>query len=171
MTDCKDKCWCKKFKIKISEDEIETMIDCLYVMTNKIDHLYDGIEKCFERIESIEAEPRVTLSYHDSVFKRIEKLEGYMEMEDHVTASDVLLRLCQLENDFDEVCKNFDANRVMIHRKPYRCPVCNGTRYGAPELVTAQGTMTIDGVQKKIGDTMYLMPTCKCCEGKGIVWG
>jgi len=105
------------------------------------------------------------------VNSRLENLEGYMRMEDRVTASDILLRLSHLESQFDEICKNYDANRVIVQRQPYKCPICEGAGYSKPEIRATMQSMTIDGVQCKKGDSVYFKATCRTCEGKGIVWG
>lgn len=56
-------------------------------------------------------------------------------------------------------------------KKPYKCPVCDGARYGKQELRASFQSMSVDGIQVKEGDSFYFKPTCTACEGKGIVWG
>lgn len=135
----------------------------------------------------------------DVVFDKLEKLEGYMTMEDRVTASDVLLRLTELEtnvdfekakeliyqgaqthatilklqsrlkeleNRFDDVCKNFDANRVIIHREPFKCPVCRGVG----KLAIDEQTEILDQYRPDLSKKLGNYDKCHSCSGKGIVW-
>lgn len=55
MTNCKDKCWCKKFAAKEPDADAPPLLHDLYTMAHKIDHLYNGVEKCFDRIEELAA--------------------------------------------------------------------------------------------------------------------
>lgn len=104
MTNCKDKCWCRNFPIKSANHDLPSNMYDLSSIEHKIEHLYDGVEKCFERIESIEAEPKVKLSYHDSVFERIKKLE---EMQKNMLT-----------------CPNIIWAKY--NKTPHCCPVCDG---------------------------------------------
>lgn len=74
-------------------DSIEIRIDILE------SHLSD-IHPQFFTVRQSDDDPDpilISQSGIDNIIERVEKLEGYMEMEDRVTASDVLLRLTQLE--------------------------------------------------------------------------
>lgn len=107
--------------------------------------------------------------------ERIEKLEGYMKIEDRVTASDVLLRLSAIESRQDKLNQDFEHKLDIDFKKwqeyfslygklvftpipkgtPHKCPVCEGKR---KEL----NIMPSGG---------YFESECKTCEGKGMVWG
>lgn len=97
MTNCKDKCWCKKYPIRESEFDDPPLLQGMTHMAHKIDHLYDGVEKCFERVEKIDDFLLIKDRVNESVQQRLERLETYMNMEDRVTASDILQRIYRLE--------------------------------------------------------------------------
>lgn len=101
--------------------------------------------------------------------ERLENLEDYMQMEDRVTASDVLCRLIRLEQEkiiyksttidaLLERIKAFEENYQMLseklnnlqlyHKKPWKCLICDGSGYRL---------------------TPY--DVCKTCENTGIIWG
>lgn len=86
-----------------------------------------------------------------SLLERVEKLEGYMEMEDRVTASDVLCRLNELER-FQDVTRL--QYKEVKKKRLYKCPACDAKGY-------------IHGVENNI----VYGHQCKSCDSKGIVWG
>lgn len=106
-----------------------------------------------------------------NILNRLDRIEGYLEIEDRVTASDVLCRLTKLEEAYTasfETAKEIIFQGAQTHasilkceakykelekmnRKPHKCPVCEGHC----------GTI-INGV---------IDEDCRSCEGKGIVWG
>jgi DnaJ-class molecular chaperone len=122
------------------------------------------------------------------IFKRLDKLEDYMKMEDRITASDVLLRLNEVQtwimkhekegqeygNELEERNKkitnqlsqmNISLNYILSdlevgyrNKKPHKCPVCDGA--GMTNCLT---NSFIKYDEKNV--------ICKSCEGKGIVWG
>ncbi len=101
--------------------------------------------------------------------ERLEKLESYMKMEDRVTASDIIIRVYNLERKIEAIGDISDAINRMIElgqkqdeMKPFKCPVCDGKR----DIFTPE-TMSFDirFNEKKIG-----FSACNACEGKGIVW-
>ena len=151
MTDCKDKCWCKKFSnkeiIKPQKDDPAICHD-LYEMAYQIEHLYDGIEKCFERIEKIDDFLLIRDKINKTIMDRLENLEGYMETEDRITASDVLFKIDDIYKSI-AVMQNQDRTKV----RPHKCPVCDV------------------GIRLQPGSGGLGLSYCKTCEGKGIVWG
>ena len=88
----------------------------------------------------------------NKIYERLEKLESYMEMEDRITASSVLLRLNELENH-------------KLKNKPHKCPVCDGNRtiQTYSNVVEASETRFIDNLGRHFIN-------CKSCDGRGIVW-
>jgi hypothetical protein len=99
MTGCRDKCWCKKLPINKVDPDDPPLLQDIFTMSHKIEHLYDGVEKCFERIEKIEN------SDHD---ERISSLEE----------AGIEKRLLKLEAIFH--CSSSDHGK-----KPFVCPRCN----------------------------------------------
>ncbi len=85
MTDCKARqCWCKD----MAQSEKDQVRESLRIMQ--------------ERIAAIEASPKIQLSYHDSVFDRIDNLESHM--------GDVHPSFCRVgEND-----PNHDPDPILI---------------------------------------------------------
>ncbi len=164
---CPDKCWCKHIPKQASYTA-----------------LYECMKTMMARINELEALPKIQLSYHDSVFKRIkaledlqkendpdpilisqsgiddiierlESIEGYIEMEDRITASDILQRLNKIESRFPGVMKS-----------PYKCPLCNG------DGKTLTQSNVAEPFEKRIIDSLGRHFTwCSACEGKGIIWG
>lgn len=55
---------------------------------------------------------------------RIENLESYMEMEDRITVSEVLLRLIELER-FQEITRS-QYEKVIKAKVLHICPTCDG---------------------------------------------
>lgn len=113
--------------------------------------------------------------------EHIDKLHELINIEDRITASDVLCRLTSLEThknyqidenrkvskkieELDEQLKfnievfktNFSAIKSIQSEKFHKCPACSG-----------------EGIKK--GEVLLSMPPqwpeCRACEGKGIVWG
>ncbi len=78
MTDCKDKCWCYQFSEEMKQKKwFEYWAN---ITDRQIKELQSAIE-CYQ--------------------ERISKLERYMEIEDRITACDVLARLTVLETSVD----------------------------------------------------------------------
>lgn len=147
-------------KVGRLEERINNHEKCLPNHEHLINHCQQGIEKVFERIEKLEA--------------YIEKLHGLINMEDRITASDVLLRLTKLE-ELNEKCfkanpiaqieerfkmieaefpKIKDAFRFVKFKKPHKCPLCEG-----------------EGYKRWSSENMAGGGRCSTCEGIGIVWG
>lgn len=74
MTNCKDKCWCRKLKIKSPDGDAPPLMQDLFSMAHKIEHLYDGIEKCFERIELIDMAILPAGRIEDFVKQNVDKI-------------------------------------------------------------------------------------------------
>ncbi len=67
--------------------------------------------------------------------------------------------LDRLQSQFDEVCKNYDANRVIVHREPFKCPVCEGC---GNDKGTRESNPNFEFCMK--------YASCHACKGKGMVW-
>lgn len=111
--------------------------------------------------------------------KHIEKINDMINMEDRITASDVLCRLTKLEsiiqqcfdaNPIAKIYERFNAleksileiriqfiDQIGDGKKPHKCPVCEGEGVNKNKLV-----LVMDGVKK---------PSCNSCDGTGMVWG
>lgn len=100
-------------------------------------------EKIDELGENIKMLSRELFSFKNSYTILIDKM-----VEENIDA--VWRKIKFLEDKIDDLAKNFDDNRVIIHKEPYKCPVCNG-----------EGGYYVSGTQ----DTL-----CNPCAGKGIVW-
>jgi septal ring factor EnvC (AmiA/AmiB activator) len=97
---------------------------------------------------------------HSQIEERLEKLEGYMEMEDRVTASDILLKLARMEDKVQIlIADNIKSTQRYV---PYKCPVCDGKSH----------THRIDDEVKASKNFEFYREyaSCHACEGKGIVW-
>jgi hypothetical protein len=89
--------------------------------------------------------------------EKIEKLEDYMSIEDRISASDVLIRIYELEKHVKNMTECYIRN-LLNPGKPHRCPVCDGNCMRPNPLsgsINAQIPVNLD---------------CIVCEGKGIVW-
>lgn len=115
-----------------------------------INHTQEGIEDCFERIENIEDNFRELEIYAKAIqqeawqvnmMKRIEKIEYIL--------GDVLIKGNPMRIGKKENISN--------HKKPHKCPVCDGECYRNIVADKVSGLMA--------------NPKCLSCEGKGIVWG
>lgn len=106
-----------------------------------------------ERIEKLEAQEA-----------HINKLHEMINMEDRITAGDVLKRLTLIEGEIKEINRFHDVTlaqyRINHIKKPHKCPVCDGN--GIMWDITNKEGLPWPGSQKI---------ECKSCEGKGIVWG
>lgn len=89
------------------------------------------------------------------ISERTEELEGYMKMEDRVTASDVLMRLTEIERFQDITHLQYKKKKA-----PHKCPCCSSV--GFVFDITNEHSLPWPNSQKI---------TCTPCEGKGIVWG
>lgn len=128
-----------------------------------------------DRIKKLESSGNYNKDYGLDLHKELIKL-----MEDHLSLQEHLNMLSQdytefklgypksvenfvevniknLHDRIDVICKNFDSNKAIVHRNPYKCPVCDGV-----------------GINVVIGEVRGLpikSDKCHVCEGKGIVWG
>lgn len=135
------------------------------------------------------------------LFERIIKLEEHLNkiyeminMEDRITAGDVLNRLTlleekislheinlnrkwqantelsnrlsEIESHLKEVCRFQDITnaqyKVNIHKKPHKCPVCDGNK----KRIYLNTDVNGDNFKSQVQENK-----CHVCEGKGIVWG
>jgi DnaJ-class molecular chaperone len=79
--------------------------------------------------------------------------EEYKEMISGINSQ--ISELCFKVNDLYQIRKNMDF------KKPYKCPVCDGT-----------GKVRMSSAQVLLSDPpQYPTEKCTSCEGKGIVWG
>jgi hypothetical protein len=86
-----------------------------------------------------------------NLIKRIEKIEDYIKIEDRVSASDVLIRLSNIESNVDEIVRFQDIThkqyQQLIKKKtPYKCVICDGSSFSKEGM------------------------DCKACGGTCIVW-
>jgi hypothetical protein len=183
MTNCKDKCWCRKIpKRDYSHDEPMLIPNVIY-LRDEVQHLYDGIEKCFERIELIDMailpagriEDFVKQNV-DKIHERIDQLETntdfdkakeliYQGAQTHATILQIQSQLKALTEMYkvlsisvaglqDHYVRNND-------RKPHKCPVCKGL--GNPDITDR----TAYGPRRH----MIENDPCNSCKGTGIMWG
>jgi DNA-binding ferritin-like protein (Dps family) len=73
--------------------------------------------------------------------------------------------MSELEEKIYDLAKNFDDNRVIIHKEPYKCPVCQGEKRIQifTNIVEPFEARTIDNLGR------HFKP-CEICDSKGIVW-
>lgn len=103
MTECKDKCWCKKFPVRESDPDDPPLLQGITHMAHKIEHLYDGIEKCFERIELIDIAISSDGRIEDFVKQNVEKIHERI----------------------DKISKRVDKlSQARGDRMPFVCPRC-----------------------------------------------
>jgi rubrerythrin len=93
------------------------------------------------KLKSTKDQADLVADHYIKTESRLEKLEGYMEMEDRVTATSVLRRI--------EEIANFCNTNWKHNRRPHKCPVCDG---------------------KYITIFKECESACLACD-KGIVWG
>jgi hypothetical protein len=112
MTNCTDKCWCKKLSAKEPDADAPPLLHDLFAMAHKIDHLYDGVEKLFQRIEDLE--DRVT-----GISVCVCKLEesDYDERITDLENSNLEVRLIKIEKILQ--CRGSHGDK-----KPFVCPRC-----------------------------------------------
>lgn len=94
---------------------------------------------------------------YPSLWKRIEKLENYMTMEDRVTASDVLLRLTKIETLVQDIISAPNVVWGKYNKTPHKCPICDG-----------RGDYRRFNPEPSNG---YIDCICTACDKTGIVWG
>ncbi len=138
----------------------------------RIDKLESGdafdYDERIEALEEVSAEKRLLglESWSIKVNERLNDLEGYMKMEDRVTASSILTRIDSIQKSIDDInhCfgnvikqkKVFHISKPAKTQLPHKCPVCEGCGSYA-YYYTDQSAPTIKA--------------CNSCEGKGTVWG
>lgn len=108
----------------------------------QIDHLYDGMERLFDRIERLEAR-------HDREWEEAEQIMDALGKS-----------IGHIQEDIGEIARWRKGIRILTDqsKKPSKCPVCNG-----------RGTLNnFKPIHE--GINQIYMP-CHSCEGKGIVWG
>lgn len=93
----------------------------------------------------------------DQLNKRIEKLEGYMEMEDRVTVSSVLLRLTEIERFQDITHEQY--KKVISDSKPHKCPICEG-----------KGNIKYQTTSPTPPYVLHNTDACNTCNETGIIW-
>ena len=112
------------------------------------------------RIEALEALSKTQVeinknSDYDERINDIEKINAekrLIALETHKNYQTEENR--KVSKRIDEICNNFDENRVLIHRESHPCPICEGKGF-----VFLMYSIT-DSHQVE----------CKSCKGKGIVW-
>lgn len=74
-----------------------------------INALWDEMLECKHRIEEIEQYLGLIeiKPNFNNIYERISKLEGYMDMEDRITASSIIIRLSRIEDKIDKLENNF----------------------------------------------------------------
>jgi len=117
---------------------------CLAYRITRLESRYESFSKT--------QHPSLLKKRLDELENKIEKVEGYMQIEDRVTASHVLLRVDKLEEMQSAMLTMPNVVWTKYHKTPYKCPVCEGTRL----------------CYSKDSDLSW---QCESCEGKGIVWG
>jgi predicted RNase H-like nuclease (RuvC/YqgF family) len=156
-------------------------------MNNTIIELRNRIESLHEfKLRQIDDNKKISRRV-DEIDKKIN--ETQLDLESHCEASiidneyadeqirskfkeidDLKSKFADLEKQIKELKRFQDITHKQYQnrKKPHKCPVCEGTRYSKPEFITA---MSVDGVQCKVGDTIFSKSLCGACEGKGIVCG
>lgn len=180
-----------KGTINEPDPDMPPLLQDLHYMAQKIESLETGVEKIDQFL-------MIKDRVNQSVQNRLENLEGYMEMEDRVTACDVLFRLTELEKFKDEqsqleirfhkIQESIDCLFTCIkglegregirslqqscnHKTPHKCLACNGE--GKKPIPPSENIMyTVMGGQSLTVDALgnhFL--GCVTCKGEGIVWG
>lgn len=149
-------------------------------------------ELSFSTKKAIDNETNSRVAQVDVIHKHIEKLHGLIDIEDRITASDVLCRLTQLETSVDfekakeliyqgaqthasilklkkrltEIERHFSGDYQLIASKlnPHKCPVCEGLGI----VLTEAAKVDFDGMLRA---GLEKKKRCNPCDGKGIVWG
>lgn len=88
----------EEFKNMYAETDEEIPVE---IQLHKIQQSIDCLFTCVKGLEGKQG--LHSLQIHGEFSKRIEKLEGYMTMEDRVTAYDVLNQLAKIEKNFEDV--------------------------------------------------------------------
>lgn len=153
----------------------------------------DIFESIINRIENLEKKYEENLTVHWSRMDRIENHQ--LQLGIPKDASEIVKRLTDLEEsyqglfceishlqdemgnlkkqigDWEEEFYFLKDKLRSRESKPHKCPVCDGSGFGNPEIRTVSHSMTINGVKCVPGDPIYHKAVCNSCEGKGIVWG
>ncbi len=132
----------------------EVQLNVLMKCNQELEKRVDKIEEEIETYDLSDHDERINDIENIGAESRLIRLEAYNKMDKDMTPSDLFLRLCRLEEKFDTVCKNFDDNRVIIKREPFKCPVCEGRR----------------NITTEMPNGAYFDFPCKSCKGEGIVW-
>jgi hypothetical protein len=121
------------------------------------------------------------LDENRAVFKRLNELEAIIKTSRSSTdfsmennAHRINERLTELEQwtrkDEDRIhekLKELERFQDIAHfeyknrnQKPYRCPVCDGTKFG-----------NVKKWNRMTNEIKDVFDTCIICEGKGVIWG
>ena len=79
MSECKDNCWCKRFVV--TSDNYTHFYDALSPLREQIEHLYDGVEKCFERIEQLEIHHARQIDENRKISARVDMILSLLGIE------------------------------------------------------------------------------------------
>jgi hypothetical protein len=163
-------------------EKLVTDLKCLIQLNQ------NGVAKCIEWAEKFENEINSLRGQLEGLSDHIEKVHDLVNLEDRITASDVLNRLTMLETHknyqtdenrkaskrMDEIENGYiqrighlgEALHCMseenekLRKVPHKCPVCEGCG---------------NDKGKKIENPDYEFcmqyASCQSCEGKGVLWG
>lgn len=133
-------------------ENINNVYRTIDAIEQKIDHAQDGVEGCFERVETIEDD------IHNQISPGLIGLEEKIDLHEqqlksirqtYICIEDQRQRIEKLERHFSG-----DYQLVATKLSPHKCPVCDG-KAGVTHPLTG-----------------LIMPaSCHVCTGKGIVWG
>lgn len=118
----------------------------------------------------------------ENLHKRILTIEDFIKQNYVKDSEETEERLRYLENSvrerighLGEALHNLSEQNAKLqsttNHRPYKCPVCEGSRYNKPELKTVDASMFIDGIKCETGKSILFKSLCTVCYGKGIVWG
>ncbi len=197
MTKCRDKCWCKKFARKEPDAYQPNLIADTFVPSGTIEHIYDGIEKCFERIElidmAISSDGRIEDFVKQNVEKiheRIDQLESNVDFEKAkeliYQGAQTLAYILKIQSELNALTEMYKALSINVAGLQDRhVRQIDENRKSSQRIDDIETLIDVraENNEKKphkcpVCDgkgQWFEEPSnkyhCNSCEGKGIVWG
>lgn len=150
--------------LRRSDRELSVRIEILEKLNqqcfdaNPIKDIYKRFEKLEVFRESYVNQFERNHDWISRIEAHLNKLHDMINLEDRITAKDVLDRLTEVEGLANATRDAYNSMCApSLKKTPHKCPVCDGI-----------------GINCLIGEFRSLpikADICQSCEGKGIVWG
>lgn len=122
-------------------------------------YLQDSVSELKEKIKTLDLlweSHEKHVGQFEVLCEKVEKLEQFIHGEHSKSPwqTEVENKLKSLETTLN-IVRSF-GGRPLPSKKPHTCPVCDGTGENERFILASMPPKR---------------PECKCCEGKGIIWG